>query len=98
MREFRYIDGAALLRLDEEACIGCGNCTVVCPHRVFALRGKKAGIVDHDGCMECGACALNCPAGAIVVNPDEGCGCAALIINGWLSKALKRKTKVCGGC
>lgn len=98
MKDFRYIDGAAILRLNEATCIGCGNCAVVCPHRVFALQGTKAAIVDADGCMECGACAANCAAGAIHVNPDDGCGCAALIINGWLSRFLNRRTNVCGGC
>lgn len=98
MKDFRYIDGAAILRLNEKACIGCGNCTVVCPHRVFKLREGKAAVIDRDGCMECGACAANCPAGAIYVNPDEGCGCAALIINGWISRILNRQTNFRGGC
>ena len=86
MKDFRYIDGAAILKLNEEVCVGCGMCVTVCPHRIFELQGKKAHIVDHDACMECGACATNCPTEAIFVNPDEGCGCAALIINSWISK------------
>lgn len=86
MKEFRYIDDAAILKLNEEACIGCGMCVTVCPHRIFELQDKKATIVDRNACMECGACATNCPTEAIYVNPDEGCGCAALIINSWLSK------------
>jgi len=98
MKDFRYIDGTAVLRLNEEACIGCGNCTVVCPHRVFELRGKKASMVDYNGCMECGACAANCPVEAIYVNPDDGCGCAALVINGWISRILHRRVNACGGC
>jgi NAD-dependent dihydropyrimidine dehydrogenase PreA subunit len=96
MKEFRYIDGAAILRLDRDACIGCGNCAVVCPHRIFALENHKAEIIDYDACMECGACARNCPAGAIYVNPDNGCGCASMIINGWLSKVRGKTITVCG--
>ncbi|MDW7772132.1 MAG: mercury methylation ferredoxin HgcB [Desulfobulbaceae bacterium] len=95
MKDFRYIDNTAILRFNEDACIGCGNCTVVCPHRVFELRGKKAMIADYNGCMECGACATNCPVEAIYVNPDEGCGCATYIINSWLSKITGKTVSAC---
>lgn len=79
---FRYIPDVTTLRLDVDACIGCGACALVCPHRVFALEGNKARIADRNGCMECGACALNCPADAIGLTP--GVGCAAYIIQTWL--------------
>ena len=96
MKDFRYIDGVAILRLNLEACIGCGNCVTVCPHRLFALEEKKARIVDPDGCMECGACATNCPVEAIFVNPDDGCGCASLLINRWISRVTGRTVTTCG--
>lgn len=82
MKDFRYIPGVSSLRLDQETCIGCGMCTIVCPHGVLCLDGGKAEIADFDGCMECGACALNCPVAAIGLTP--GVGCAALIIKRWL--------------
>ena len=96
MKNLRYIDGAAILSLDREACIGCGMCVTVCPHRVFELRDKKAEIVDYSGCMECSACATNCPVQALYVNPDNGCGCAALLINRWLSKIMGKPVDTCG--
>lgn len=96
MKDFRYIDGAAILKLDREACTGCGQCVTVCPHRIFALEEKKAQILDPDGCMECGACARNCPVQAIYVNPDDGCGCAALLIARWFSKITGREATGCG--
>lgn len=43
-----------------------------------------------------GACATNCPTEAIFVNPDDGCGCAALIINRWISKAIGKPISSCG--
>jgi len=95
MKNLRYIDGAAILRLNEKACIGSGMCAIVCPHRIFKLEGKKARVVDFNACMECGACATNCPTEAIYVNPDDGCGCAAMIINGWISKVLGKRVNVC---
>ena len=95
MKKFRYLDNTAILKLNQKACIGCGNCVTVCPHRVFALEAKKARIVDPNGCMECGACATNCPVQAIYVNPDEGCGCAAYIINSWLSRIRGKTVNAC---
>jgi ferredoxin len=83
MDRFRYIDGVATVRVADAACTGCGMCEEVCPHGVIAVRDAKARVLDRDGCMECGACAMNCPTEAISVRP--GVGCAAAILNGWLS-------------
>lgn len=96
MQDFRYLDNTAILRLSVEKCIGCGNCELVCPHRIFVIREEKAVIVDPNGCMECGACAKNCPVGAIYVNPDDGCGCAAYIINSWIAKVRGKAPSGCG--
>ncbi|RJP76763.1 MAG: 4Fe-4S dicluster domain-containing protein [Desulfobacteraceae bacterium] len=96
MKDFRYLDGVTTLVLNEEKCIGCGECETVCPHGVFVLEKKKAVIVDKDGCMECGACALNCPVSAVEVTP--GVGCAAYIIQKWIKG---RNAAECGcgtGC
>lgn len=90
MEKFRHLSNVSTLHLDEETCIGCGACELICPHGVFEMTGKKAKIYDHDGCMECGACANNCPVNAISVTP--GVGCAAYIIQSW-KKDLGLKTK-----
>lgn len=92
MQELRYLDHVATLTLKAEKCVGCGNCTMVCPHGVLEMNGRAARIADLDGCMECGACARNCPVDALSVTP--GVGCAAYIIQVW----LKGKEKAsCGG-
>ena len=83
MEGFRYLDGVATLKLDAEACVGCGLCEAVCPHGVFAVADRRAAITDADLCMECGACAGNCPVGAISV--EAGVGCASAIIKGWIT-------------
>ena len=82
MENFRYLPGVTTLKLDEAACVGCGLCEIVCPHRVFSIHDHKAHINDLDGCMECGACAKNCLGKAITVTP--GVGCAAYIIQTWI--------------
>lgn len=93
MERFRYLEGVATLRFADAACIGCGMCAEVCPHGVFAVSDRKARILDRDACMECGACAMNCPTKAISVT--SGVGCAAAIMNGWLSGS--KPSCGCGG-
>ena len=85
MAELRYLANVVTLELDAEKCIGCGMCTEVCPHRVFAVEDRKARIVDRDACMECGACARNCPVGALSVH--AGVGCAAAVLAGAVGRS-----------
>lgn len=94
MHGYRYIDGLASLRVDRQLCVGCGNCVVVCPHRIFSLGAEGLEIGDCDLCMECGACARNCPVQAITVSP--GVGCAVAILAVWGNRLLGRK--VLSGC
>ena len=89
MRTLRYLKNNTLV-LNDEKCVGCGICIEVCPHGVFALDGKKAGVVNKNNCMECGACQTNCPAKAVSV--DAGVGCAAAVIAG----ALAGTEPICG--
>lgn len=91
MKEFRYLEGVASLKLDTETCVGCGMCVTVCPHRIFEVEEKKAVIRDFDACMECGACAVNCPVSAITVTP--GVGCASYLMAVWLSKLTGKETR-----
>ncbi len=83
------------LQYDEKKCVGCGKCSIVCPHRVFAQNGNKAELVNPSACMECGACELNCPAGAITV--DSGVGCANAMIRAALrGEKLEKANCSCG--
>ena len=51
--------------INEDRCIGCGNCLSICPGACISLRGSKA-VIDHDNCTECGLCyrLSICPADA----------------------------------
>lgn len=80
-----YLKGVATLRLEQDACIGCGMCLTVCPQEVFAMERGKALIIGHDACMECGACMMNCPAGAVLV--QSGVGCAQAVFNTMLGRS-----------
>jgi NAD-dependent dihydropyrimidine dehydrogenase PreA subunit len=88
--QMEYLKNVVSLRLDPDACTGCGRCAEVCPHNVFALEERKSRIANRDACMECGACALNCPVDALHVN--SGVGCAV----GLLNAALGRDGACCG--
>ena len=96
MKSLRYLKNVTTLKLDAEACVGCGACETVCPHGVIAVTGKKAAVVDRDGCIECGACATNCPTNAIQVTP--GVGCAAYIISSWIHGPENASCGGPGGC
>jgi len=59
------------IEIYEERCIGCGNCTQVCP-AVFHLNEEngKSEIIDPEACDYAGCCeaaAENCPVEAIVI-------------------------------
>ena len=83
-RRLLYLKGVATLRLEQEACLGCGMCLQVCPQEVFAMEHGKARIMEQDACMECGACMTNCSTEAIWV--QSGVGCAQALFNSMLGR------------
>ena len=54
-------------KVDEEKCIGCKTCQVVCPYRAIAVKDTKAKVTAI-ACMGCGTCASICPQLAISMN------------------------------
>ena len=89
MGELLYLGNVSTLRMNDEACTGCGLCLEVCPRAVFARNNGKATIVNRDACIECGACQRNCAFGAL--NVIAGVGCAQAVMNA----ALGRKGSAC---
>jgi NAD-dependent dihydropyrimidine dehydrogenase PreA subunit len=90
MGQLIYIKDVVTLKLNQEKCIGCGMCLLVCPRAVLSLTNGKIEIADRDACMECGACARNCPAEALYVRP--GVGCAMAVVNAMLGR---KKSSCC---
>lgn len=79
MGQLIYLKDVVTLALDQEKCIGCGICVLVCPRAVLGMNNGYAQVENRDACMECGACARNCPTEAVTVK--AGVGCATAVIN-----------------
>ena len=57
--------------LDQDACINCLLCYLVCPEgTIYKVAGDKLEI-DYDFCKGCGICANECPKKAIVMVAEE---------------------------
>ncbi len=52
--------------VDEEVCMGCGNCVSICAYGAAELDEEKGVSGINEGlCEGCGACAAGCPSGAL---------------------------------
>ena len=58
----------SLVSVDQERCIGCGTCLLVCPMGVLQLDKEQKKMLKCDLCQgeEIPACVLNCPNEALV--------------------------------
>jgi nitroreductase/NAD-dependent dihydropyrimidine dehydrogenase PreA subunit len=55
------------IRIDTNACIGCGLCAGVCAAHNLRIVDKKAQ-TNLDACMMCGQCFAVCPKNAIAIS------------------------------
>lgn len=60
-------------RVDEDMCIGCGDCNEFCQFNALSVN-DGLNQVDFDSCMGCGVCVSHCEYGTIqlVLTPEKG--------------------------
>ncbi|MCK4660456.1 MAG: hydrogenase iron-sulfur subunit, partial [Phycisphaerae bacterium] len=54
-------------RIDEQACMKCGQCAVVCPYGAIVWKKGEVAVVVEAACAGCGACGATCQFGAITM-------------------------------
>lgn len=59
----------SVIRIDLNKCIGCENCTEVCPMDVFYFdhQAHKSVLAYPENCQSCGQCYLACPADTLII-------------------------------
>jgi NAD-dependent dihydropyrimidine dehydrogenase PreA subunit len=53
--------------VDEEKCIGCGECVEVCPSDVYEIQDEKSVVVNEEECVGCESCLEVCEQEAITI-------------------------------
>ncbi len=55
---------ALKMDVQNDKCVGCGQCAKVCPEQAITIENRKAS-VSHDKCIGCGECMTVCKPKAI---------------------------------
>lgn len=75
--------------IDNDACVGCRSCVVVCPYGVPEMNHLRSSVVKCDLCIErldqeiFPACVEACPTGALTFQTEEDAKRAAKSTPSW---------------
>ena len=53
------------VKVNQDACIGCGACVGGCPVSALSLNADGKSQCDESTCIDCGSCVATCPVSAI---------------------------------
>jgi len=53
--------------VDQDKCVGCGECVDVCPVEVYEMKDGKSEPVNSEECLGCESCVEVCEGNAITV-------------------------------
>ncbi len=65
VKKYENVDSGVTIEIDEDKCIGAGECVTACPVNVFELVEGKAHATRVEDCTECCMCVDACPVKAI---------------------------------
>lgn len=60
-----------IIKIDENKCVGCGNCTTGCHQGALKVINGKAKLVNDQFCDGLGRCIKTCPTGALTIEERE---------------------------
>ncbi|MBR6979893.1 MAG: SP_1767 family glycosyltransferase [Prevotella sp.] len=82
---------------DKQKCVGCGNCSEVCPLHCISMTQDKEGflypVVDTSICINCGKCNSVCPVEKELLSPSTD----SLIIGAYHRNTALRMKSSSGG-
>ena len=55
------------VEVDQEKCIGCGECVDVCPVDVYEMQDEKSVPVNAEECIGCESCVEVCEQEAVTI-------------------------------